>query len=61
MMSAAWEGDRGGSVVARHEWKGLSKIPGALEDWVEKKKLERLEHKATSGCIPGAFGIEDED
>ena len=45
MMSAAWEGARGGSIVARHEWKGLSKLPGALEDWVEKKKLERLEPK----------------
>ena len=43
-MSVAWSSaGRGGSVVARHEWKGLSKMPGALEDFVEKKRLESQE------------------
>ena len=64
MMSAAWEGARGGSIVARHEWKGLSKMPGALEDWVEKKKLERLELKGGGADaftrIEGAFDSEED-
>jgi len=43
-MSVAWSSaSRGGSVVARHEWKGLSKMPGALEDLVEKRRLESQE------------------
>jgi DDB1- and CUL4-associated factor 11 len=46
MMSAAGEWDTWdairGSVVARHEWKGLSKVIG-LEDWVEKDQSERAE------------------
>jgi WD repeat-containing protein 23 len=47
-MSVAWSSaGRGGSVVARHEWKGLSKMPGALEDFVEKKRLESQEQYST--------------
>ncbi|KAF8921890.1 WD40-repeat-containing domain protein [Mucidula mucida] len=34
MMSAAWANSRGGSILARHEWKGLQKMGGSLEDWV---------------------------
>ncbi|KAJ7492078.1 WD40-repeat-containing domain protein [Mycena latifolia] len=40
LMSAGWESGRGGSRVARHEWKGLSKMGGSLEDWVEKNAQE---------------------
>ncbi|KIO08498.1 hypothetical protein M404DRAFT_133750 [Pisolithus tinctorius Marx 270] len=41
MMSVGWEGSRaGGSIVARHEWKGLSKMSYSLEDWVEKQRAE---------------------
>lgn len=39
-MSAGWESARGGTVIARHEYKGLSKMPGALEDWIEKQRQE---------------------
>ena len=39
-MSVGWSNGHGGSVVARHEWKGLLKMPGALEDLVEKRPLE---------------------
>jgi WD repeat-containing protein 23 len=47
-MSVAWSSaGRGGSVVARHEWKGLSKMPGALEDFVEKRRLESHEQYST--------------
>lgn len=47
-MSVAWSSaGRGGSVVARHEWKGLSKMPGALEDLVEKRRLESQEQHST--------------
>jgi WD repeat-containing protein 23 len=45
-MSVAWSSGHGGSVVARHEWKGLLKMPGALEDWVEKRRLESQEQSA---------------
>ncbi|KAF7302962.1 WD-REPEATS-REGION domain-containing protein [Mycena kentingensis (nom. inval.)] len=43
LMSAAWEGGRGGSRVARHEWKGLSKLGGSLEDWVEREQAHAAE------------------
>jgi hypothetical protein len=46
-MSVAWSNGQGGSVVARHEWKGLLKMPGALEDLVEKRRLENLEGSPT--------------
>ena len=36
-MSAGW---RRGTVIARHEYKGLSKTTGSLEDWVEKDRQE---------------------
>lgn len=39
-MSAGWENRSGGTVIARHEYKGLSKMNGALEDWVERQNLE---------------------
>ncbi|KAH9964194.1 WD40-repeat-containing domain protein [Russula dissimulans] len=47
LMSVAWSNGQGGSVVARHEWKGLLKMPGALEDLVEKRRLENLEGSPT--------------
>jgi DDB1- and CUL4-associated factor 11 len=34
-------------MVARHEWKGLSKMPGALEDFVERRRLEGQEQYST--------------
>lgn len=40
IMSAGWENRSGGTVIARHEYKGLSKMTGALEDWVERQKSE---------------------
>jgi DDB1- and CUL4-associated factor 11 len=76
LMSAGWENGRGGSVVARHEWKGLSKMPGALEDWVEKNTNEQRETESRARKspvrrsvrlrnralhIPGAFQSEAED
>ena len=40
-MSVAWSSaGLGGSVVPRHERKGLSKIRGVLEDFVEKNHLQ---------------------
>ncbi len=45
-MSVAWSNGHTGSVVARHEWKGLLKMPGALEDLVEKRRLESQERSA---------------
>ncbi|KAF9024126.1 WD40 repeat-like protein [Hymenopellis radicata] len=44
MMSAAWASNsRGGSILARHEWKGLQKMGGSLEDWVLKQAEEAAE------------------
>jgi len=68
-MSAGWESGRGGSVVARHEWKGLSKMPRALEDWVEKNAEEQKDSSARPvrrstrlhRRVPGAFESEEED
>jgi DDB1- and CUL4-associated factor 11 len=42
-MSVGWSSRHGGSVVMRHEWKGLLKMQGALEDLVEKQRLESQE------------------
>ncbi|KAF7347354.1 WD-REPEATS-REGION domain-containing protein [Mycena venus] len=48
LMSAGWESGRGGSRVARHEWKGLSKMGGSIEDWIEKKHAEAQEQQSSS-------------
>ncbi|KAF8481816.1 WD40-repeat-containing domain protein [Russula ochroleuca] len=62
LMSVAWSsGGHGGSVVARHEWKGLLKMPGALEDFVEKQRLESQEPSVTvPGSMPGHLDSDDE-
>ena len=44
-MSAGWEGNYGQCLVARHEWKGLSKLGGKLEDFVAKETDERDERE----------------
>jgi WD repeat-containing protein 23 len=60
-MSVAWSNGRNGSVVARHEWKGLLKMPGALEDFVEKWRLESQEQCARlPGHMPGQLDSDDE-
>ncbi|KAF8640446.1 hypothetical protein AX17_000110 [Amanita inopinata Kibby_2008] len=72
LMSAAWESGHGGSIVAEHQWKGLTKLPGALEDWKEKKRLEQedssvkrrqsIPDTATRNRrrrVPGAFSDDD--
>lgn len=61
-----WDSGRGGSTVARHEWKGLSKNAYRLEDWVQKKRDERGERasrrRATRrGQFPGAFENEESE
>ncbi|KAG2159612.1 WD40 repeat-like protein [Suillus bovinus] len=45
MMSAGWDGGHSSSksVVARHEWRGLSNMSYGLEDWIEKQNIERDE------------------
>ena len=60
MLSAAW-GSHGESTVARHEWKGLSKMNNKLEDWVEKTKAETVERQALGRPLPGAFQDSDDD
>jgi WD repeat-containing protein 23 len=69
-MSAGWESTRGGTVIARHEYKGPLKMRGALEDLVEKRwqeaadigNLRRSARLRAHGerRIPGAF-VELED
>jgi DDB1- and CUL4-associated factor 11 len=70
-MSAGWENMSGGTVIARHEYKGLSKMAGALEDWVERQKSEtsetsnglRRSSRHERRHVPGAYyePHEDED
>jgi len=43
LISAAWSSAEGGSHIARHEWKGLSKMGGRIEDWAQKQREEELE------------------
>ncbi|KAA1467844.1 WD40 repeat-like protein [Dentipellis sp. KUC8613] len=64
ILSAGWENGRTGSVVARHEWKGLGKRIGKLEDWVEKQKLESAERRGTRAApmrVPGAFDDDSDE
>ncbi|GBE77655.1 WD40 repeat-like protein [Sparassis crispa] len=68
LMSAGWLGSgwgtREGSIIARHEWKGLSKSRGALEDYVEKQNLERTERtqrRAAKRGMPGSFSITTDE
>lgn len=64
MMSVGWEGSRHGSVLARHEWKGLSKMGNTLEDYLERQRANmvdaagRQRHYPLSR-IPGAFDDDD--
>jgi len=72
-MSAGWESGRGGSRLARHEWKGLSKMRGSLEDWVEKNtqegdspsrrstRLQQLAARGRRGTMPGTFESDESD
>ena len=52
LMSAGWLGSSWGlseaSVIARHEWKGLSKMSYNLEDHVLKERLEAVEREQTA-------------
>ncbi|KAJ7597418.1 WD40 repeat-like protein [Mycena floridula] len=59
LLSAAWNTDQGGSIVAKHEWKGLSKLSGNLEDWTEKHRQERME--STRYSMPGTFDSDDDE
>ncbi|KAI0825009.1 WD40 repeat-like protein [Trametes gibbosa] len=68
LMSTGWLGRRWGSsegsVIARHEFKGMSKLKGGLEDWVQQSKAEGAERskraqRHTRTGMPGAFAIEE--
>ncbi|KAF9229038.1 WD40 repeat-like protein [Gyrodon lividus] len=66
LMSVGWESSRvGGSVVARHEWKGLSKMAYSLEDFIEKQRTERTQRAVRRAAgprrVPGAFDEEDDE
>lgn len=71
LMSAVWESNRGKSCVARHEWKGLYKMGGRLEDWAEKQRDEAEESRSgtrTQGAstgrahtMPGSYQEIDSD
>jgi DDB1- and CUL4-associated factor 11 len=54
-MSVGWSSGHGGSVVMRHEWKGLLKMQGALEDLVEKQRLESQEQSTNR-----SGGVQDD-
>ena len=75
-MSAGWDNKNGGTIIARHEYKGLSKMNGALEDWVERENLEtrhapqglrrttRLlqdSRRGESRHVPGAYEPDEDE
>jgi WD repeat-containing protein 23 len=43
------------SEVAKHEWKGLNKMGGRLEDFVEREKLEAMERKVPQPALSGWY------
>ncbi|KAF9556421.1 WD40 repeat-like protein [Agrocybe pediades] len=69
MLSAGWEHARGGTVIARHEFKGLSKTTRSLEDWVEKEHSEAAEYPLRRSSrlrshalhLPGSYFDTDEE
>lgn len=74
MMSAGWEGGHGRSSVARHEWKGLSKMGGRLEDLLERERAEGRERqhreertplrrsvRLSRRQIPGSFQVDNDE
>ena len=65
ILSAGWESGTMGSrsSVARHEWKGLTKMaPGRLEDYLERQRLQSGEVPQSQRMrIPGSFDEQDEE
>ncbi|KAF9074947.1 WD40-repeat-containing domain protein [Rhodocollybia butyracea] len=71
LISAAWESIRHGSTLAKHEWKGLSKLSNKLEDWEEKRHQEqaeggsrrstRIQQQALRRPMPGTYSLDDSD
>ncbi|KAF8665431.1 hypothetical protein AX16_000450 [Volvariella volvacea WC 439] len=62
LLSAGWESNHGGSTVVRHEWEGLSKSRGSIEDWVMKHRLEADElNKLKSWHHERVAMMSDED
>ncbi|THH00690.1 hypothetical protein EW026_g1895 [Hermanssonia centrifuga] len=65
LMSAGWLGSGWGanesSVIARHEWKGLSKMQYSLQDYVERQTSERAERAQRRGVLrsmPGSYQVD---
>lgn len=68
LMSAGWLGSGWGanesSVIARHEWKGLSKMRYSLEDYVEQQESERADRarrRAGLRAMPGSFRVDTDE
>ena len=72
LMSAGWLGSGWGanesSVIARHEWKGLSKMQYNLVDYTAKQAAERNERhnrraglRANGARMPGYYMEEEDD
>ena len=68
LMSAGWLGGGWGtnesSVIARHEWKGLSKMRYSLEDYVEQQRseqTERVPRRPATRLMPGTFRIDSDE
>lgn len=65
-MSAGWLGSGWGvnesSVIARHEWKGLSKMHYSVEDYVEQRAAEQTERTRLHRVrMPGSYRVESDD
>ncbi|KAI0094186.1 WD40-repeat-containing domain protein [Irpex rosettiformis] len=67
LMSAGWLGSSWGdsesSVIARHEWKGLSKLNYNLADYTVRQQSENAERRNRLAFMPGTYlsDILDDD
>ncbi|KAJ3761903.1 WD40-repeat-containing domain protein [Lentinula raphanica] len=60
MISAAWDSSYYGSTLARHEWKGLSKMSNSLKDWEEKRRQEEAEELGSSSSRRSSSRIQQQ-
>lgn len=56
LMTCSWASDRRRtSDVAKHEWKGLNKLGGRLEDFIEREETEAKERRIPSRHSAGWY------
>lgn len=56
LMTCSWSSLGRPSEVAKHEWKGLNKLGGRLEDFAEKEEQEARERRRHIPRVPYSTG-----